>query len=326
MLLYILKENRLIKIKLLVKIIFCVILFGDAFTHIKAQGVNDFVSKIRSGVAELSSIENATVAYKCRYKLVSKGEQIKDKEIVVKRNGSSIVFLMGKMVVLINDDYMACLEKKTGQKDWALVSFDRSGIYVKFKKLVKEMGNSIHPLTCVFNGETIKDVIDDPTFLATSATVIEDGLIELKFKRNDYNPDGKPRQPWTGAMVVSPKNHYALLRLQQTIPDFDFSGKAYLLQSQFDRKMIGESGSLRCEKIETVALNGSTGEELSKAVLEFHRLPGVTVDPAEFDLAYYNIPLPNDAPEDRPGVWWGWYIVGGIFLLIAAIIFRRMAR
>ncbi len=96
--------------------IFCVILFGGAVAHIKAQSVQEVVSKIRSGVAELSSIENATVAYKCRYKLISKGEQIKDKEIVVKRNGSSMVFLMGKMVVLINDDYMACLEKKPGKK------------------------------------------------------------------------------------------------------------------------------------------------------------------------------------------------------------------
>ncbi len=313
------------KIKSFVKIIFFVILFAVDFTSVKAQTIKDYVSKIRSGVSELSSIENVGGIYKCRYKLTSKGSQIKDNEIVIKRNGNAILFSMGRSVVLINNDYIACIEQKTNQKDWVLVSFDRSDIYVKFRKITKEMGNSIHPLICVFNGETIKEVIDDPTFLVTSATAIEDGLIKLEYKRNDYNPDGKTRQPWTGVMVVSPKNHYAVVRLRQTIPDFDSRGGTYLLQSQFDRKMIGESESLRCEKIQTVALNGSSGEELSKSVLEFHQLPGAAADPAEFDLAYYNIPLPNDAPEDRPGVWWGWYIAGGILLLIAAIIFRRMA-
>lgn len=233
---------------------------------------------------------------------------------------------MGKFIVLVNDDYMACLEKKTNQKDWVLTSFDRSDLNVRLRRLLNEKANSIRPLSCVFNGETIKDVIDDPTFSATSSTVIENGIIELKFKRNDSNSGGKPRQPWTGTMVVSPKNYYAVVGLQQTIPDFDSSGGTYLLQSQFARKMTGESESLRCEKIQTVALNVSTGEELTRGVLEFHQLPGVTVDPAEFNLAFYNIPIPNDAPEDRPGVWWGWYIAGGFLLLIAAIIFRRMGR
>jgi len=301
------------------------LLLSLALGAVSAESPIAVVAKIRSGLKELSAIENATPVYKCHYKLTSKGEVIREDDLIIKQKNKSLLISVRNNLFLLSNDFFVCLEKSSKQGEWVLVKASRTNPVGLFKNSLGFMASAAHPLICTFSGETLMEILDDPTFQAKSVSDRQDGLIELGFHREVPSKDGSPKLPLSGVMVLSPKNHFAVTQWQQTLIDPKIVSYPY--QSQFTRQMVEETGSLRCKRIHAVALNGSTGEELSSETLEFYPLTASPLDPAELTLAYYNIALPNEAPEDNLGTWWGWYVlVAGIFLTVSFGFWRLAGR
>jgi len=315
------------KINAIVKAICAAILVAVGYVSVKADSPESVVAKMRSGLADLSGIENAALAYKCRYKLVSKGEPLSESSFTVKRSGKSLLVVMGNSLMLLTEEVLVCLEKKPGSSDWALARFSRSNPSEMFKKNIGNLGPVVYPMTSTFAEENVSVFFDNSKSSVMSSLARDDGAIELAFSRKEMISEGETEPPSEGTMLVSPKNFFAITRIQQTTAVVDPKTGPYAFQSVLVRKITGEADSTQCQKIERFAINGSTGEEISRETFEFQPMPGTALDPAEFTVAYYNVPVPKAAPEDNPTPWWGrWYIPTGFLLLIGAIILRRMVR
>ncbi len=292
------------------------LLFFLALGTVSAESPRAVVAKIHAGLKELSAVEIATPVYKCHYKLTSKGNVLREDDLIIKQKNKSLLISLKNNLFLLSNDFFVVLEKSSKQGEWVLVKASRTNPVGLFKNSLGFMASAAHPLICTFSGETLLEVLNDPTFQAKSVSDRQDGQIELGFQREVPSKDGSPNLPLSGVMVLSPKNHFAVTQWKQTLIDPRIVSYPY--QSQFTRQMVGETDSLRCQRIHAVALNGSTGEELSSETLEFYPLPASPLDPAELTLAYYNIALPNETPEDNLGTWWGWYVLlAGIFLTVS---------
>ena len=123
-------------------------------------------------------------------------------------------------------------------------------------------------------------------------------------------------------MTLSPDLDFAVVKWEQTVkfPTVSFPIK-YICTRQIEKN----AGVIRCKSIEVSIINDDSKIVEGTESIQFIPLENQSPNPAEFFLGYYGIPIPDEAPEDRPNRYGWWWMTGGV-CLVAAFGFRWVAR
>ncbi len=282
----------------------------------------EIIHQIRSGLLKVSEIESNLGTYECQFKKTSRGELIRDKKIVIKRNGNGVIFSIDNKIFCLNSEMMFYIEKAKNNNDWILRQADRVKPESTFRNNLAEMGFLVYPLTSTVGWERLNEIIDDSSFTETSNSVKQDGLIDLHFKSEIRKPIFNGPLNRIGVMTVSPEMDFSVVKWEETVkyPAVSFPIK-YVCTRQIEKL----DGVIRCKSIQVSIFNMDSKNVEGTESVQF--IPGENrpTDPGEFFLNYYGIPIPNDAPEDRAGKYGWWWIVGGTCLTMA-IGFWYLAR
>ncbi len=279
----------------------------------RSSSPEDTLTKIRNGLNRLTVIEGNNKVYECHFKYVSRGSISRNHPLIAKRKGNFALLTWDKYLGCLGPEIMFGVEKGTREKEWLLRQSDRQNPSGTFKTFLGNKGPAVYPLTGLGHAKTLLAVLDDPSFRATSTTVHPNGLLDLGFEMKYPDPmNSEILWPMTGIMTVSSKHHFAIVKWEDTVKSHRV---AFPVKHTLVREFAGEPSDMYCKLIRYEILNGATEEVFDTATFEFLP-PGKTLlDPAEFTLAFYNIPTPSDAPEDQPSGWPWWAIVGGICLV-----------
>ncbi len=280
------------------------------------------IDKIRSGLQKVSEIESKLGSYECRFKKTSRGELIRDTKIKIKRNGSAVIFSIDNKIICLNDKMMFYIEKSKKNNEWILRQADRVKPESTFRNNLSEMGFSVYPFTSTVGWERLNEIVDDSSFAITSTSINPSGLLDLHFKSEIKKPISKDPLSRMGVMTLSPEFDFAVVKWEETVK---YPAVSFPIKYVCTRQIEKNAGVIQCKSIQVSIINDdSKGVEGTESI-QFIPLENQSPDPAEFFLSYYGIPIPDDAPEDRP-YWYGWWwIIGGV-CLAAAFGFKWLAR
>lgn len=282
----------------------------------------DVVSAIRVGLPELESAERSLSKYVVRESTSKNRQKTKVGNLVVHRSGQKLLLRAGRYSYCLADDTMFMVEKNKQTEQWVVHYHDRQQPGESFRKRLTQRAAAIYPLTGIDLTRTVRELLDKPTFQATSVTIKPDGNIDLGYVLDLQ----QGRNPYieTGVLSVSPKFHYIVVAKNCRSHGPQVPSP---LRTVFTRTLDDSGGVVRCKSVKVVGSVEATGLEGANDTYEFSDYSTDPVDPAVFTLDYYKLPTPTAAPEDRPPTRrWPWWAAAGAGCVGLSVLAGWLAR
>lgn len=286
----------------------------------------DVLDEMRLGLPKLALIETRMNQYECLEELKRLGVPGESRGTdIIKRYGDGILVNLGGLNLrfVVNDDSAFAVEYNNKSMEWKILTFERSEFRKAFHRLLGERCLNTYPLTAFDQTQTVADFINDPTFKATSAKARADGQIELGFSSEVTMGGGKSPRIKNGVITVDPKFYYIVTAHSYTFSESQQVG--FLIKGILIRELDRTSEQFKCKSIRVIGINVKTNQEFHRESLTF-TARDTPVDPAEFTLDYYKIPIPNEAPEDKPKGRWPWWATAGIVCIALSLVLGFYAR
>lgn len=286
---------------------------------------DETVRAIRAGLPKLEAAEQSFTRYKYREQSSKNGQKLETSILAVRRSAAGEMLLsIGRLRIGLNSEAMFGVERPKPKGEWVVLQYQRTKPVETFRDTLKDRWAAFTPLTGIALNQSLSELLDRPTFRATSAKLNPDGLVELSYTSEVPNGSKEPFHE-VGSLIVSPRQHYVVLEATHTV--LDPPPAAPKVRAKFVRTVDDLGSVLRCRTLSYIGTDEKTGRELARDICEYTDYSTEPVDPAEFTLAYYQLPTPMIAPEDIPPSRWPWWVAGGGALCVGlSLVFRWLAR